>query len=215
MKKTVGPIAFSFVMASLSWAKPGLITGLEEEAKKQPPRSRFHPASSRIPNRIRTHSFALGLGQSFLYGDLGKKGKDAITPDFYYHYSASHSFDLLINGHYSSHRGAKDKAVIKGLAFGIRGMLWQFDSFSPYALGGLGFYAPLLKLSDASDSEEKVVVGLHGGIGAELQLNDSLAFGALVHYHNPFDPEESQGEGDRPKAKGSYSKMMVTARFIF
>ena len=61
------------------------------------------PSSSepRIPGEINKHSLGIGLGQTFLRSDFHEHGTDKITPDIYYNYSASYSFDFTANAHYS------------------------------------------------------------------------------------------------------------------
>ena len=198
------------VSSPFVWAeKGGLISSLEKEKKVPPPP--FLP--SRIPGRVHTHTLSLGVGQSFLYGGMKNHGEDSITTDLYYLFSASYSFSFVSNLHYSGHKDGREEVKLRGLALGIKGKLWQFDSLSPYLLGGLGFYAPLVKqLKDGGlkKSKNKIILGFHFGTGVDLQLNNKLMIGLLLHYHNPFDIKEDTGQ-----VKGSYGKMLITLSYIF
>ena len=192
--------------------KKGLISNIEKGSKGK---QEFIPPRPPIPGRIHAHTLALGIGQTFLYGDLGKHGENAITPDFYYAFSASHSFDLLLNFHYSSHKVSdQTRAEIKGIALGIKGKFWQFDAFAPYLTGGLGFYAPRVQRpveGTPTYSQEKVVLGPHLGLGADLQLNNQMTIGILLHLHNPFD----SNSGNSEYAEGFYGKLLVIAGRTF
>ena len=207
------PVLFA---SSLALGEGGLISNIEqagEQLSDTPQTPQTTPPPRLIPGLINTHTLSVGIGQTFLYGDLSNYGENAIATDLYYSFSASHSFHFLLNLHYASHKLKQKKAVIKGLAMGIKGSLWQFDALSPYAIAGLGFYAPRVKGGNDGDklSRDKVVLGAHLGLGAELQLNRRLNTGLLFHYHNPFD----NNEGDTNEAEGFYGKMMVTIGYTF
>ncbi len=161
-----------------------------------------------------SHSVGVGLGQTFLTGDFGENGEDSITVDLYYKYKASYSFDLMVNGHYSSHSLADKQSELLGLNAGIKAKLYNFDAFNPYVLGGLGFYLPSVKrFIDGSlkSSESKLSFGTHIGIGGELELNEKFSVGVLAHYHNPFDVKQ----GNDPEVEGSYYKILFTTLYSF
>lgn len=150
------------------------------------------------------HSFGIGIGQTFLFEDFEDHGDDSITADLFYNYSASHSFDLIVNTHYSTHEQAKKTTKITGTSVGMKAKLYQIDSFIPIAIGGLGFYRPTITGSDA-----KLVFGYHLGAGAELRLNNKFTIGLLLHFHDPFDVKKSPN----PKIEGSYSKLLITTLY--
>lgn len=168
-----------------------------------------------IPGKINMHSLGLGIGQSFLQGDFEKHGDNRITWDLYYSYSASHSFDLVANFHSNTHKFRQKKVRTTGLAFGIKAKVYQFDSFSPFGLAGLGFYSPKVVREvnggELRESESKLVFGNHLGAGVDLNLNDKMTFGLLGHYHNPFDVKQEVGE----EVEGSYFKLLITALYSF
>ena len=154
------------------------------------------------------------MGQTFLTGDFGENGEDSITVDLYYKYKASYSFDLIVNGHYSSHELADKKSELVSLNAGIKAKLYNFDAFNPYVLGGLGFYLPTVTRvveNDLKNSESKLSFGTHIGIGGELELNEKFSVGVLAHYHNPFDVKQ----GDDPEVEGSYYKLLFTTLYSF
>lgn len=157
------------------------------------------------------HSIGIGFGQTFLTGNFNDYGEDKITlPDLFYSYSASHSFDMLVNGHYSSHTYNNRKVTIPGLAVSVKAKLFQFDAFSPFALGGLGFYRPQIS-EGAYESKAKLTFGLNLGFGGDLKLNDMFTVGVLVQYHNPFDVKQDNAK----KVEGSYAKLLITGMYTF
>src|SRR5690606_10746879 len=108
---------------------------------------------------LQRHSFGVGLGETFLAGKFARYGEAKITMDAFYSYSASHSFDLLINGHYTSQGVGAQKVKLPGLTVGIKSKFFNFDSFSPFIVGGLGFYRPEVRRfinGSFQDSETKI-----------------------------------------------------------
>src|SRR5690606_32011095 len=76
-------------------------------------------SSSASAGALNRHAIGLGFGQTFLLNDLEDNGEDKITVDGFYNYSASHSFDLLVNFHISKHKFRGQHALIRGIAPGI------------------------------------------------------------------------------------------------
>lgn len=170
--------------------------------------------SDRIPGKIHKHSVGIGLGQTFLRSDLSQNGNDKITPDLYYNYSASYSFDFLANLHYSEHSYLDRTATIRGLALAIKGKGFQFDAFAPFVLGGFGFYLPSVKRIQSgvpTDTRTQLVFGVNIGGGVELRLNDEATVGVIAHYHDPFDVRQDVGD----KLEGSYMKLLIIASYTF
>ena len=156
----------------------------------------------------------IGIGQTFLRSDLADNGNDKITPDLYYTYSASYSFDFVANAHYSSHSYLNREATIKGLALAIKGKGFQFDAFSPFVLGGFGFYLPSVKRiynGIPTDTRSQLVFGVNVGAGVELRLNNEVTVGVIAHYHDPFDVRQDVG----PVLEGSYMKLLIIASYTF
>lgn len=171
-------------------------------------------APDRQPDRIHTHSVGVGVGQTILAGDFRDNADDSITADLLYTYRASHSFDMFADLHYSSHSFKKQRVTLSGLALGIKGKLFEVDSFSPFLLGGFGFYQPSAKRyvdGVLTSTKKKVTFGYHFGGGMELRLNNHYSIGVLIHYHNPFDVKQEVGT----KLEGSYFKMLITAMYTF
>lgn len=160
---------------------------------------------------INKHGLGLGLGQTFLFGNYEKRGDNAITADILYSYTASYTFDLLINAHFSTHE-YKDRAVfLRGTAISIKGRSYEFDSFSPFLLGGLGFYMPQIRDRDGTTSEAKYTFGVNFGGGVDLRLNDTIVMGVLAQYHHPFDIKQDETD----TVRGSYFKLLLTCMYLF
>ena len=165
-------------------------------------------------SKLKGHSFGIGLGQTFLHGDFSKNGQNSITIDAYYEYKASYSFDLLVNGHFSGHTLGEKESTITGLAAGIKGKILNFDAFTPYFMGGLGFYLPTLKRivnDNILESKSKLTFGTHFGIGADLDLNENYSVGLITHVHNPFDIDQELD----PEIEGFYYKILFTLFYKF
>jgi hypothetical protein len=186
-----------------------------ESAEKVEEKLESEPAPSYVnEDELKVHSLGVGIGQTFLGNDFKDNGDSSITGDLYYNYSASHSFDLLVNGHYSSHKIGAKKTSLKGTAIGIKGKFYQFDSFAPFVVGGLGFYAPQVTRElngTLKKSESKLVFGSHLGFGADLRLNRHTMIGVIFHYHNPFDIKQELD----PEIEGHYYKLLITAFYSF
>ena len=170
--------------------------------------------SDRISDAIHKHSLGIGIGQTFLRSDLGDNGNDKITGELYYTYSASHSFDFVANAHYSNHSYLNRESSIRGLALSIKAKGYQFDAFSPFVLGGFGFYLPSASRilnGTPTETRKQLVFGMNLGAGVELRLNDQYTVGVIAHYHDPFDVRQDVG----PKLEGSYMKLLMTLAYTF
>lgn len=179
-----------------SYSSPGIISGRSK--------------------KIDSHTVMLGLGQSILYGDFSDIGEDEISPEIYYTYKASHSFDFLANFHYNDQELGSTSAVNTGLALGIKGRIMQYDSFAPFAVGGLGFYRPVVERNVNNRivrSEGKLTLGSHLGVGVELDLNEKANVGVIYHYHNPFDVKQDASLGGQ--VEGSYGKLLLLGGYTF
>jgi hypothetical protein len=171
----------------------------------------------RVPNDIHKHSLGIGIGQTFLRSDLGNNGDDKITPEIYYNYSASYSFDFVANLHWSKHEYQNRNSRIEGLALAIKGKGFQYDAFSPFVLGGFGFYLPSATRvlngtgSTPVTTRDQLVFGVNAGIGCELRLNSVATVGVIAHYHDPFDVRQEAGS----PLQASYLKLLITALYTF
>ena len=158
------------------------------------------------------HAIGLGLGQTFLLGNFNKKGDDKITLDLLYTYTASYSFDLLVNFHNSTHSFDSKEVKLRGLTMGIKARYFEFDAFSPYILGGLGFYSPQV-IENGRESDRKTTFGLNFGGGLDLRLNDTFIAGLMGQFHNPFKVE--QEDSQIKDVRGSYFKLLMTLMYQF
>jgi hypothetical protein len=186
--------------------RPAKSPGIENE--------RAQTSSSAAPRRLQQHGIGLGLGQNFLLGNYAKYGEDKITMDLLYSYAASYSFDLLLNAHMSEHKDKNERMKVMGLTGSFKGRFVEYDNFSPYFLGGLGFYAPRAKRSidgDYSWSDQKITFGLNFGGGLDLRLNEKYVVGVLGQLHWPFAIKQDEGSDLR----GYYFKLLITGMYLF
>jgi len=203
--------SFVFSQEKASPIKKLTSTKVSKEAQKE------IPESSSMENEgetLKLHSLGIGLGETFLGGDFADNGDDSITFDLFYNYSASHSFDLLLGAHHTEHKLGTRRTILNGATMGIKAKAYQFDSFSPYLLGGLGFYAPKVKREIngvIKESKSHTVFGLHLGVGCELRLNRRITVGVLAVHHDPFDVKQELD----PKVEGSYNKLLITTFYSF
>lgn len=176
--------------------------------------SSYQSSNSSAPRRLQQHGLGLGLGETFLLGNYAKHGEDKITLDLFYSYTASYSFDLLVNAHVSEHKDQNEKMKVFGLNSSIKGRFVEYDNLSPYFLAGLGFYAPEAKRTIDNTtkwSDQKVTFGLNFGGGVDLRLNDHYVVGVLGQMHWPFKlQQENQSD-----LKGYYFKLLITGMYLF
>lgn len=171
-------------------------------------------SSAPSPRGIHTHSLGAGIGQTVLLGNYSKYGDDKIAMDLFYAYAASYSFDVLVNAHWSKHQDKGEKMVVKGVSASIKSRLFEFDNFSPFVLGGLGFYAPRAQRRGGGTktwTDEKITFGLNFGGGVDLRLNESWTIGAMGQMHWPFAVKQDSGSD----LKGYYFKMLLTLMYTF
>jgi hypothetical protein len=88
---------------------------------------------------ISKHSWGVGIGQTFLFRDFADNGDDGVTMDLFYSYDASKTFDFLVNYHRSKHTYQGNRTSLNGLTASVKSKIFDFDSFAPFLLGGLGF----------------------------------------------------------------------------
>lgn len=163
------------------------------------------------PRRLRQHGLGLGIGQTMLFGNYGKYGQDKITADLLYSYAASHSFDLLVDAHMSTHKDNSEEMKLMGLAGSIKGRIFEYDNFSPYFLAGLGFYAPQADRDGTGHTTRKLTFGTNFGGGMDLRLNDSYVIGVMAQMHWPFKVQQDSGSD----LKGYYMKLLLTGMYLF
>lgn len=205
-----------FISSAIAQTKPSIQALTSDKTAKAVESGEIGSSSSndRIPGEINKHSVGLAVGQTILMGDFKKHGENKITPDVYYGYSASHSFDLLANLHISKHKAPRQDVTIRGLAVSIKAKGYQYDSFSPFILGGVGFYMPTMTHNTDEGpykTSTKLVFGLNLGAGAELRLNENASIGIIAHYHDPFDVKQD-AYGD---VGGSYMKLLLMGMYTF
>jgi hypothetical protein len=170
--------------------------------------------SSGNPRKLQRHGLGLGVGQTFLLGNYAKHGNDKITLDLLYTYAASYSFDLLLDAHISEHEDENERLRTLGFSGSIKGRFVEFDSLSPYFLGGLGFYAPRAKRRTDTGmkwTDQKLTFGLNFGGGVDLRLNDHYVVGIMGQMHWPFKIQQD----NQSDLKGYYFKLLITGMYLF
>lgn len=160
---------------------------------------------------IHKHAIGIGLGQTFLLGQFESHGDNKITADLLYTYTASYSFDLLVNAHISNHEHNDKEVILRGYTMSIKGRSYEFDSFSPFLLGGLGFYMPQIREADGDTSEAKYTFGFNVGGGVDLRLNRKFVTGLLAQFHKPFNIKQEETKD----VSGSYFKLLLTGMYLF
>jgi opacity protein-like surface antigen len=195
--------AMSFFVSSInSFAKDSTGKQVKVETKK---------IMSSAQREIQKHALGLGLGQTFLFGKFEKKGENKVTTDILYSYTASYSFDLLLNFHYSEHEHKNMKVILRGYTMSIKARSYEFDAFSPFILGGLGFYMPQVQNAEGETSEAKYTFGFNAGAGVDLRLNRQIVVGILTQFHKPFEIKQD----DTENVTGSYFKLLLTSMYLF
>jgi len=172
------------------------------------------PKPKRANDGINIHSVGLGIGQAYMSGDFESSGSSNLSWDILYNYSASHSFDLLIDLHANSYGQDIHEVSLFGLAASLKGKFFHFDSFIPFALGGMGMYAPKITSNYSTgvyESDRNIVFGLNFGAGLDLRLNRHFTVGGLFQFHNPFDVTSDNGD----EIEGSYYKLLFTSFYSF
>ncbi|MCK5883257.1 MAG: outer membrane beta-barrel protein [Bacteriovoracaceae bacterium] len=219
LKKTkILVMAISLIaMTSFAFAKKSIkeltSSKISKQLEKEIPKSN-NPSTPSPKGELKRHTLGIGLGQTSLFGEFKDRGEDQITADLYYTFSASHSFDMFANLHYSKHDYRSNYVTIPGLTTGIKARLFQFDAFSPYVLGGMGFYRPKMKRTvegKIQTTEAKITFGLNAGAGADLRLDEHFSVGVIAHYHNPFDVSQDEGTD----LEGSYFKLLMLGYYTF
>ena len=183
-------------------------TSLYSKEKAKDPET--HTSNS-VEREIHKHAIGVGLGQTFLLGQFKNHGINQTTADILYTYTASYSFDLLVNVHFSDHEFEGKKVKLAGYNMSIKGRSYEFDAFSPFLLGGLGFYTPQITEKDGTRSDIKNTFGFNLGGGADLRLNEKVIIGLMAQFHKPFEIKQEETDN----VTGSYLKLLLTAMYLF
>ncbi|TDJ04921.1 MAG: hypothetical protein E2O68_07220 [Deltaproteobacteria bacterium] len=198
-----------FLMASFICAPSFSQTKMEQMTTSDKSQD-LPPPPKKFDDDIHIHSLGLGIGQAYLTGDFDDHGASDLSWDVLYNYSASHSFDLLMNLHTNSYSQGSQEVSLFALAASIKGKFFHFDNFIPFVLGGMGLYAPKIR-SGSYESERKIAFGLNAGAGLDLKLNRHFRIGGLFQFHNPFDVQPENG----PEISGAYYKLLFTTFYSF
>jgi hypothetical protein len=209
-------VSFSGLAFSQEQIKPNIhVLTSDKTAQKVNNNIPTREEADRIPSELNKHSIGIGIGQTFLRSDFHEHGTDKIAiPDLYYNYSASYSFDFTANLHYAKFEYREKDVSLPGLALAIKGKGFQFDAFSPFVLGGFGFYIPSATRNisgSPAETRTQLVFGINLGAGGELRLNKEWTIGVIAHYHDPFDVRQEDGSD----FEGSYMKLLVIGSYTF
>lgn len=184
----------------------------------QDSRTNVHPFS---PG---SHNVAIDLGQVFLMGKTGSMYSDSIGAQLHYTYGVSDMFAFDSSFGFSSHSdGAYSQTC---LLAGMRTNLAWYDKVVPYLNFGMGFYKPSYEFTSKSgagtaqktliETAAPVLFGLHMGPGVDLELTQSLFFGASLTFHDMFGTKKlvssTVGEQD---LGGSYTSFYLRAGVTF
>lgn len=216
LAQSAAPKAFTPKIKTPNTKQELKVTEPAVKAEEAPQETSSSSASmqSASPRQLRKHGVGIGLGQTFLLGNYADYGDSKITADLLYTYAASYSFDILVDAHYSKHKSSKEKMKLIGLNGAIKARLFEFDNFSPFVLGGLGFYAPQAKRNIGGTqkwSEQKLGFGMNFGGGLDLRLNDHYVVGILGQVHWPFTIKQD----NQSDLKGYYFKLLITGIYLF
>lgn len=193
-------------------AKPAAKSTDEEVEASAPATSA--QATTPSPRRLHQHSVGVGIGQTTLLGDYSKYGDDKLTMDLLYAYAASYSFDVLVDAHMSEHKDNSERMRLLGLTTSVKARLFEFDNFSPYVLGGLGFYAPKARRHRGDRyqwTDQKLTFGPNFGGGVDLRLNEEWTIGAMAMLNWPFAVKQD----NQADLKGYYFKLLLTLAYSF
>ena len=182
----------------------------KDKPKEPEKKSLETKATTSITRQLQKHAFGIGLGQTFLVGQFEDFGNNGLSADFLYTYTASYSFDLLMNLHFSEHTKERRKVSLSGYTMSIKGRSYEFDAFSPFLLGGVGFYSPRIQESNGDKSDSKFSFGFNVGAGADLRLNNHVTIGIMGQFHKPFEIEQDETRD----LNGSYAKLLLTCMYV-
>ncbi|MBU6375222.1 MAG: hypothetical protein KGQ59_04450 [Bdellovibrionales bacterium] len=199
-----------------SWARNETPQEHADAAEEMAPvtRNRKPAASMRSSSRISpfapgSNNLSLDVGQVFLMGSLGDRYTDSIGTRLHYTYGVSDIFAFDSSFGYSGH--SEGGLSLSSLLAGLRCNLAWYDKVIPHAVFGLGFYRPSYKESDYST----VLFGVHVGAGVNLELTQSLFFGASMTLHDSFGTDKPLTSGGALPVGGSYTSFFLNAGVSF
>ena len=202
-----------------SWARNDAtqerVAGSDGAEEMAPVTRNRKPASSlRSTSRISpfvpgSNNLSLDVGQVFLMGDLGDRYADSIGTRLHYTYGVSDIFAFDSSFGYSAH--SEGGLSLSSLLAGLRCNLAWYDKVIPHAVFGLGFYRPSYKEVDYST----VLFGVHMGAGVNLELTQSLFFGASLTFHDSFGSDKSVGSDSALPVGGSFTSFFLNAGVSF
>ena len=172
----------------------------------------YNTDSTPSPFAPDSNNVALDVGQVFLMGDLNSKYTDNLGVRLHYTYGVSQTFGFDSSFGYSNH--SDGKFSMTSLLTGVRANLSWYDKVIPYAVVGLGFYKPSMKV-DNTASVSPLLFGVHLGPGVTLQLTNNLFFGAALTFHDMFGSNEVLPDGRIVAVDGTFASFFLNAGVSF
>jgi hypothetical protein len=168
-----------------------------------------------------SNNLSLDIGQIFLFGDKGNDEtgfSDSIGFQIHNVHSVSDIFGLDTALAFSSHGpnlGSVRDYSLTSLKLGLRANLAWYDKAIPYATFGLGFFRPNEKLS-STESINAILFGLYLGAGVNLEVTDTLFFGASLTLHDMFGTRRAISNGGGTlEVDGGFASFLVSAGVSF
>lgn len=192
-----------FSSGSSSGASASRRAVIKEDRKEVTP---FSPGSNNL---------SLGVGQTFLMGDMGSQYTDAIGTRLTYTLGVSEMFALEAAIGYSSHAQNGDVRIPKNYSMttalaGMRVNLSWYDKVVPHAVIGMGFFNPSYEINDKGLTYSPVVFGIHVGPGIDLQLTKQIFFGASLRFHDLFSSVRYiQETAERREIYGTFTSLLL------
>lgn len=160
-----------------------------------------------------SHNLSVGLGQVFLFGDLGNSYENALGFQARYDYGVSDLFAFDSEFGYSSHSNGNFSTW--HLTAGLRTNLVYLEQLVPFFSVGLGFYRPSFTYSTAAnDTASSLLFGLQLGAGLDLFLTNSVFFGTKLTFHDMFNSTKAVNGVNRDLG-GTFMTFLIHAGVAF
>ncbi len=173
----------------------------------------YNDTSSSGPLSPGTHNLSIGIGQTFLLGDLGNRYENALGMDLNYTYGVSDLFSFETDFGYSSHSGSSGQFSASHLTVGVRTNLVYFDQLVPYFDAGVGFYRP--SYTYPGYTLNGLLFGIQMGGGVDLLISKNLFFGPSLTYNNMFTSTKTGSDNLQHELGGAFISFLVHVGMTF
>ncbi len=183
------------------------------ETSERPPSDFGTPVTPFSPG---SNNLSLDVGQIFLYGDLGGDFADSIGFQLRNVHAVSDIFGLDTSLGFSSHGPASNGNgfSMSHLKFALRTNFAWYDKAIPYGVFGLGFFRPSYE-QDSGSNLTALLFGLSLGGGVNLEISDTLFFGASLTFHDMFGTRKRNSSNVVQEVDGSFASFLVSAGVSF